>query len=103
MYMEVCTVCMYAFICKNVCMYVCTVCICKYVYFNKWRSDRVLVRLGLVYVSMYVCMLVQYVYVCLCEFIYEIHLLVFLIQISDQSFSVICYCGEHGLNHCMYV
>ena len=30
----------YMYIC--ICMYV-----CMYVYFNKWRSDRVLVRLGL--------------------------------------------------------
>ena len=31
------------------CMYVCMyyVNVCMYVYFNKWRSDRVLVRLGL--------------------------------------------------------
>ena len=29
---------------------------CMYVYFNEWRSDRVLVRLG--HVCMYVCMYV---------------------------------------------
>ena len=40
-----------------ICMYV-----CMYVYLNKWRSDRVLVRLGLntligcMYVCIYVCM-----------------------------------------------
>ena len=34
--------CMYICIYVYVCMYV-----CMYVYFNKWRSDRVLVRLGL--------------------------------------------------------
>ena len=38
--------------CVYVCMYICTymyVCmyVCMYVYFNEWRSDRVLVRLGL--------------------------------------------------------
>ena len=48
----------------HVCMYV-----CMYVYFNEWRSDRVMVRLGLkntlrgwlyavrMYVCMYVCRL----------------------------------------------
>ena len=42
-------------------MYVC-VCMCMYVcvYFNEWRSDRVLVRLGLN----------KYVYVCVCMYVY---------------------------------
>ena len=33
-------------VCIYVCIYVCMY-VCMYVYFNEWRSDRVLVRLGL--------------------------------------------------------
>ena len=67
----VCTVCI---LCVYVCMYV-----CMYVCINEWRSDRVLVRLGLdtligwlqldMYVCTYVCMysmyVTMYVYVCM--------------------------------------
>ena len=38
--------------------------VCMYVYFNEWRSDRVLVRLGLntLIGCMYVCMYVNIQY-----------------------------------------
>ena len=51
-------------VCKYVCMYVSKyLFICYYVYFNEWRSNRVLVRLrldSLIGVIMYVCMYATY-------------------------------------------
>ena len=60
-------VCMYA--CKYVCMYVCMyVCVCMYVYFNEWRSNRVLARLVWdKYVA--VCITNVCMYVCTCIYI----------------------------------
>ena len=50
----------YMYVCMYVCMYACILLkngmyVCMYVYFNEWRSNMILVQLGL---CMYVCMYV---------------------------------------------